>query len=112
MRSIVIFTYLLLSFLGASAQTDTMDIASWNIQNLGKSKSECELQFVSTVINKFDVIAIQEVSTSAEGPKAVSTIVKYLEGDGSCWKYIVSEPTTGNGSERYAYIYRGGNMSY
>ena len=40
-----------------------ISICSWNIINLGKSKSDCELEFIAKTINNYDIITIQEVVT-------------------------------------------------
>ena len=36
-----------------------VSICSWNIMNLGKSKSDSELEFIAKTINNYDIITIQ-----------------------------------------------------
>lgn len=86
-----------------SAQCTT--IASWNIANFGESKDQDEIKFIASVIKTYDIIAIQEVSVSLAGARAVSWLVDELNRTGSKWDYRVSNPTSGEGSERYAYIW-------
>lgn len=100
--------FLLLLSLKSLSQVDTsyLSVCSWNIQNFGKSKSESELVYISQKIKSFDIVAIQEVSTSEWGAKTIALLDDYLDRTGSSWDYIISEPTSGDGSERYAYIYK------
>lgn len=104
MRLILLF--LLCTFEVFSQDTTYLSVCSWNIQNFGKSKSESELFYISQKVKSFDIVAIQEVSTSEWGAKTVALLDDYLDRTGSSWDYIISEPTTGDGSERYAYIYK------
>lgn len=91
-----------------SSQVDklSLKIISWNIQNFGKSKSESEIFYISTKVKDFDIVAIQEVSTSDFGSQAVTKLDDYLDKTGSKWDYVISDKTTGDGSERYAYLYK------
>jgi endonuclease/exonuclease/phosphatase family metal-dependent hydrolase len=79
---------------------------SWNIQNLGKSKSDEELSYISTKIKFYDIVAIQEVSTSEFGSQAVAKLADNLDRTGSDWDYVISNSTSGDGSERYAYLFK------
>lgn len=102
-------TFLLLfvsTFVSSQVDTSSLKIVSWNIQNFGKSKSDDEIFYISTKIKKFDIVAIQEVSTSNFGSQAIAKLDDYLDKTGSKWDYVVSDKTTGNGSERYAYLYK------
>ena len=36
-----------------------VSICSWNIMNLGKSKSDSGLEFIAKAINNYDIITIQ-----------------------------------------------------
>ena len=55
-----------------------VSICSWNIMNLGKSKSDSELEFIAKTINNYDIITIQEVVAGNGGAKAVSRLVSIL----------------------------------
>jgi deoxyribonuclease-1-like protein len=101
--------FLLISLLGFS-QVDTtkLNIISWNIQNFGRSKSESDsvMKYITSKVKIFDIVAIQEVSTSEFGAQAVAKLDGLLDRTGTSWDYVVSNPTTGPGSERYAYLYK------
>lgn len=99
--------FLLSSLIGIS-QTDTssLNIVSWNIQNFGKSKSDSTIKYIADKVKSYDVVAIQEVSTSEFGAQAVAKLDDYLDRTGYSWDYVVSDATSGDGSERYAYLYK------
>ncbi len=83
---------------------------TWNIQNLGGSKSDETILEIAKIINKTDVVAIQEVvAKDPRGAKAVAKLADELNRMGNKWDYAVSNPThspTVYISERYAYIWR------
>ena len=86
-----------------------VSVCSWNIMNLGKSKSDPELEVMANAIKSYDVIAIQEVVAGYGGANAVTRLVGILNQKGSKWDYEISDPTTGpnEGSrERYAVIWK------
>jgi endonuclease/exonuclease/phosphatase family metal-dependent hydrolase len=64
------------------------------------------MNYICNKIKDYDIIAIQEVSTSEFGAQAVAKLDDLLDRTGTSWDYIVSDPTTGDGSERYAYLYK------
>lgn len=109
MKYFTIFLFLLF-FNNIIAQTDTskLNIISWNIQNFGRSKSELVdvMSYIASKVKFYDIVAVQEVSTSEFGAQAVAKLDDILDRTGSSWDYIVSYPTTGPGSERYAYLYK------
>ncbi len=92
------------------SQIDTsyLNVISWNIQNFGKSKSsnDTTMNYICNKVKNYDIIAVQEVSTSEFGSQAVAKLDGLLDRTGTSWDYIVSDPTTGDGSERYAYLYK------
>ena len=96
----VIFTYYL-------CQSQTK-IVSWNIENLGRSKSESEIQYIAETIKVYDIIAIQEVVAGQGGAQAVATLCYELNQMGNKWDYVVSDPTTSSAykTERYAFIWK------
>ena len=86
-----------------------ISICSWNIMNLGKSKSDSELLVIANAIKSYDIIAIQEVVAGYGGAKAVSRLVAILNTKGSKWDYVISNPTTSanpSSRERYAFIWK------
>jgi endonuclease/exonuclease/phosphatase family metal-dependent hydrolase len=81
-------------------------LVSWNIANLGKSKDDQEISYMARVLKDFDVVAIQEVVAGEGGAQAVARLADELNRKGSKWDYVVSNPTTGKGVERYAFLWR------
>ena len=83
-------------------------IATWNLKDMGSSKSSEELRFIAGVLKNYDAIAIQEVVVSSGGPQAVAQLADELNRMGSSWDYAISNPTisTGNKQERYAFIWK------
>lgn len=85
---------------------ENIRLMSWNIQNFGKSKSPDEIKYIAKTMKDMDIVAIQEVSSTFVGPQAVAKLADELNRTGSKWLYIVSDPTTGTGVERYAYLWK------
>lgn len=81
-------------------------LASWNIANLGKSKDDSEIDYMAKVLKDFDIVAIQEVVAGEGGAQAVARLADALNRKGSKWDYAISNPTTGNGVERYAFLWK------
>jgi endonuclease/exonuclease/phosphatase family metal-dependent hydrolase len=83
-------------------------VLSWNIQNFGetKMKNDTIMEYIAEVVNSYDIVVIQEVSTSIYGAKAVAKLDAILDRMGSNWDYVISDPTEGSGKERYAYIFK------
>jgi endonuclease/exonuclease/phosphatase family metal-dependent hydrolase len=78
---------------------------SWNIQNLGESKYKKDtiVPKLADVIksSEADIVAIQEVVTGTYGDSCIIQLAKLLN-----YNYTISGKTTGEGSERYAFLYR------
>lgn len=72
-------------------------IASWNIQNFTDKKSWRTLKYIADIVERFDIVAIQEIRTSLIG---ISKLQALLPGE---YKILISD-VTGN-YERLAYIY-------
>ena len=102
-----IFILNLLFFFSIELAFGTISICSWNIENLGNSKSDVEIDFMATTIQDFDVIAIQEVVAGAGGAQAVARLVDEMNRKGKKWDYAVSDPTFSSSykTERYAFIW-------
>lgn len=99
--------FLLLS-VTVSAQTK-ITIASWNLENFGKSKSDSVINFIANTIKDFDVVAIQEVVAGDGGAQAVARLNDELNRKGNKWDYRISDPTSGENSykrERYAFLWK------
>lgn len=92
---------------GAAAEgPPSVRLVSWNIQNLGGSKSDAEIAFMAEQLRGADLVAVQEVITSPPGAQAVARLADALGRTGFAWDYRLSEPTTGDGSERYAFLWK------
>ena len=83
-------------------------ICSWNLQNLGKSKSDSEIKFMAQTLKDFDIVALQEIVSGHGGPQAVARLAGELNRTGAKWDYEISEPTnsTPYATERYAYLWK------
>jgi deoxyribonuclease-1-like protein len=110
MKKFISSLLLLTTFLSKSQVIDTsyLNVISWNIQNFGKSKSSNDtvMNYIVQKVKSVDILVIQEVSTSEFGSQAVAKLDDLLDRTGSSWDYIISNPTSGEGSERYAYIFK------
>jgi len=106
----ILFLFSLFFSLTLISQVDTsyLNIVSWNIQNFGKTKSKLTdvMNYITSKVKNYDIVTIQEVSTSEFGSQAVAKLDDLLDRTGTSWDYVISNPTTGQGSERYAYIYK------
>jgi len=104
MRKLLFVIFLLIYCVGWSQ----IRFCSWNLCDMGKSKSTAEVAFMAETLKDFDVVAIQEVVAGPEGAKAVSRLADALNRTGSKWDYRMSEPTIGNGQkrERYAFFWK------
>ncbi|PEN13057.1 endonuclease [Longibacter salinarum] len=99
----------------ATVQTETtgeapsgpyLRLATWNLYNFGRSKNDREMAFIAETLRDYDIVAIQEVSTGPAGAQAVGRLVDELDRRGFDWDYRLSDPTSGDGSERYAYVWK------
>lgn len=101
---------LLLAATLALAQGTNLKIVTWNIADLGQSKSDAEIALMADVLRGYDVIAIQEVvGKDPAGAKAVARLAAALDRRGADYDYRVSNPTRSSSSaisERYAYLWR------
>lgn len=84
-----------------------ISICSWNIRDIGKSKSDETIRFIANTIKLYDIIAIQEVVAGDGGAQAIARLQDELNRTGSSWDYVVSNPTSSSAykTERYAYIW-------
>lgn len=88
----------------------SIKIISWNIQDLGRSKTQDEIQRIAEILRNYDLVAIQEVvAKDPEGAQSVAKIADELNRMGSKWDYRISDPTQSPSvymSERYAYLWK------
>jgi endonuclease/exonuclease/phosphatase family metal-dependent hydrolase len=98
---------LLLVHLAIQAQV-TVKLCTWNIKDIGNSKSEAEIAFIANTIKNFDVVAIQEVVAGNGGAQAIARLAAELNLGGVNWDYTISNPTSSSAykQERYAFLWR------
>ena len=104
MKKLFYFVFLVLR-TSAFAQ---LKIISWNVENLGKSKSDSTITYIANTLKDYDVVALQEVVAGYGGTQAVAKLAEELNRKGTKWEYVVSEPTSGNSykKERYAFLWK------
>lgn len=86
----------------SSKLDETLNLASWNIREFGKSKRRPEsLHFIAEIIGQFDLVCIVELRDNIE---ELQTVLEYL---GPTWRAIFSDyDMDGAGNrERLAYVY-------
>jgi endonuclease/exonuclease/phosphatase family metal-dependent hydrolase len=81
--------------------TDTLLLATWNIREFGDNRTAESLYYIAEIISRFDIIAVQEVSSNMAG---IKKLLKLLDNN---WGLFLTDSTDGSagGSERLAYLY-------
>ncbi len=96
-------------------EATNLSLASWNIQDLGSTKSTEEITEIAKILRNFDIVALQEVvAKDPAGAQAVAKIADELNRMGSKWDYSISNPTKSASvykSERYAYLWKASKVS-
>ena len=102
------FTIILLLLCFSNTLSAQVKLLSWNIENLGKSKSDSTIIYIADTIKNYDIIAIQEVVAGYGGAQAVARLAVELNLKGAEWDYTISHPTSSSAykTERYAFIWR------
>lgn len=72
-------------------------LATWNIQHFSEKKSWRSLKYIADIIERFDIVAIQEIKSDLRG---LSKLQEILPGQ---YRALVSD-VTGN-YERFAFLY-------
>lgn len=96
---------------GTSAEARSPDVTnvrlvSWNLYNFGRTKTDREIAVAAETLRDVDLVAVQEVVTSPPGAQAVGKLDAALDRTGFAWDYRISDPTTGAGTERYAFLWK------
>lgn len=104
MQKILRIVFLLLT----TTTFSQVKLLSWNIENLGNSKSNKDITFIANTIKDYDVIALQEVVAGDGGAQAVAKLADELNRKGSKWDYTISNPTSSSAykTERYAFLWK------
>lgn len=102
----ILFVFVFCFVSVAFGQEFTM--MSWNISNLGKSKTVSDLDRAADIMQKADIVCVQEVVSGYGGAQAVGKLLDRLNRGGSSWDYSLSDATdsSGNRSERYVYFWK------
>lgn len=102
---ILISIYFLFFIAVLNAQ---VKLLSWNIENIGKSKSDSTIIFIANTLKDYDVVAIQEVVAGYGGAQAIAKLADELNRKGAKWDYTISDPTTSSAykTERYAFLWK------
>ncbi|RZJ68337.1 MAG: endonuclease [Flavobacterium sp.] len=102
------FLWLLFTLLLCASLQAQMRFCSWNLCDMGKSKSGATITFMAQTLKNYDLIALQEVVAGPEGAKAVAKLVDALNRTGAKWEYAISLPTSGTRQkrERYAFLWK------
>ncbi|MBM4068215.1 MAG: endonuclease/exonuclease/phosphatase [Planctomycetes bacterium] len=91
---------------GSAGATDTIKIASFNIQVFGTSKLKKPkvMDGLAKVVRRFDVVAIQEIRSTDDS--VMPKFVQMINADGSHYDFIVG-PRLGrtNSKEQYAFVF-------
>ena len=103
-----ITTFIILLFGVVSISVAQIKLTSWNIQHMGKSKSDETISYMANLLKDFDVVAIQEVVAGNGGAQAVARLADELNRKGAKWEYTISDPTQSSpySSERYAFLWK------
>ncbi len=88
--------------------TDTLLLATWNIREFGDNRQKESLYYLAEIINRFDLIAVQEVAANLKGLEDLIALL------GLNWDYFVTDSTDGStgGGERMAFIYDKSKISF
>lgn len=95
----------------ANSSYNFYKMISWNLYNFSSNKSAQAMQQIVQILQDYDLVALQEITTSGAGAQAVADLALRLNETGSKWDYIISDPTTGDGSERYAFLWKTKHIS-
>ena len=85
----------------AKTADGTLLLATWNIRRFGDNRRVESLHYIAEIISRFDLVAIQEVSSNLAGLQRLMALL------GHNWDYIVTDSTdsTAGGGERMAFIF-------
>ena len=83
-------------------------ILTWNVENLGSSKSESVINYIANTVKDSDIVALQEVVAGYGGAQAVAKLADALNRKGAKWDYVTSDPTSSSAykTERYAFLWK------
>jgi deoxyribonuclease-1-like protein len=99
--------YIILILLFSFSLNAQVKILSWNVENLGSSKSDSIISYIANTIKDSDIVALQEVVAGYGGAQAVAKLADELNRKGAKWDYAISDPTSSSAykTERYAFLW-------
>lgn len=105
MKYRLLLIFLLLSISSLNAQ---VKILTWNVENLGNSKSDSTITYIANTVKAYDIVALQEVVAGEGGAQAVAKLAAELNRKGAKWDYAISDPTSSSAykTERYAFLWK------
>ena len=108
----IMFITLIVFHCVVFAQTEEIQLVSWNIQDFGRTKNTDELNQIAEIVRDVDIIAIQEVVAGYGGAQAVAKLTDLLNRKGAKWDYVISDPTNSPKyvTERYAIVWKTKNI--
>ncbi len=87
-------------------QTETIKIASFNIQTFGQSKVSRDdtMEFLARIARRYDIVAIQEVRSKKQD--VLPRFIERINADGSQYAFVLG-PRLGRSisKEQYAFVY-------
>lgn len=91
------------SNISNKSDKNSLLLASFNVLRLGEKEKDYKI--LSKIINKFDIVGLEEVMNEKGMKKLRANLEKYSNEK---WDYIISEKSVGseNYREYYAYIYK------
>jgi len=98
----------LLFFCLTNISTAQVKILTWNVENLGNSKSDSIITYIANTVKAYDIVALQEVVAGDGGAQAVAKLADQLNRKGAKWDYAISDPTSSSAykTERYAFLWK------
>ena len=78
-RALILFLFLHFAIFSQ----ENITLISWNIQDLGRTKNDEELEAIAQIIRDADIVAIQEVVAGYGGAQAVARLHDLLNRKGS-----------------------------
>jgi len=119
MKNLISITIIIFSLISCSSstsnekkatpilKTDTLSIASFNIEIFGQSKmgKPEAMAHIVDICNDYDIVGIQEIRSKEQN--VIPTLIELLEQDGSNWDFVISTRLGRTSSkEQYAFVYR------
>ncbi len=100
--------HLILFLLFTKVAFAQLHLLSWNVENMGSSKSVANIEFIANTIKSYDIVALQEIVAGNGGAQAVAQLADELNRKGAQWDYVISAPTSSSAykTERYAFLWK------